>query len=37
LKNIRWRYPEHFPNRVIYEVNERERIVRVAAVLHAAP
>ncbi len=36
LKNIRWRYPEHFPWRVIYEVNEPERIVRVAAVLHAA-
>ena len=35
-KNIRWRYPDRFPYRVIYEVDESERIVRVAAVLHAA-
>ena len=35
-KNIRWRYPEHFPYRVIYEVNEDARTVRVASVLHAA-
>ncbi len=35
-KNIRWRYPERFPYRVIYEVNEEEKIVRVAAVLHAS-
>lgn len=35
-KNIHWRYPERFPYRVIYEVNESERIVTVAAVLHAA-
>jgi plasmid stabilization system protein ParE len=35
-KNIRWRYPERFPYRVIYEVNEAEQCVRVAAVLHAA-
>ena len=35
-KNIHWRYPENFPYRVIYEVNETEGIVRVAAVLHAA-
>ena len=35
-KNIRWRYPEKFPYRVIYEVNESEKVVRVAAVLHAA-
>jgi len=35
-KNIRWRYPERFPYRVIYEVNETERTVRVAALLHAA-
>ena len=35
-KNIRWRYPERFPYRVVFEVNEAERIVRVAAVLHAA-
>ncbi len=35
-KNIRWRYPERFPYRVIYEVQEAERRVVVAAVLHAA-
>jgi toxin ParE1/3/4 len=35
-KNIRWRYPERFPYRVIYEVLESEHLVVVAAVLHAA-
>lgn len=35
-KNIRWRYPDRFPYRVIYEVNEPAQTVRVAAVLHAA-
>jgi toxin ParE1/3/4 len=35
-KNIRWRYPEKFPYRVIYEVLETEHLVVVAAVLHAA-
>ncbi|HEX3628179.1 MAG TPA: type II toxin-antitoxin system RelE/ParE family toxin [Verrucomicrobiae bacterium] len=35
-KNIRWRYPERFPYRVIYEVLENERTVLIAAVLHAA-
>jgi plasmid stabilization system protein ParE len=35
-KNIRWRYPDRFPYRVIYEVVESERTVIVAAVLHAA-
>ncbi len=35
-KDIRWRYPERFPYRIIYEVLEAERIVVVAAVLHAA-
>jgi toxin ParE1/3/4 len=35
-KNIRWRYPDRFPYRVIYEVVGAERIVVVAAVLHAA-
>lgn len=35
-KDIRWRYPDRFPYRVIYEVLEAERTVVVAAVLHAA-
>ncbi len=35
-KNIRWRYPDRFPYRIIYEVLEAERTVIVAAVLHAA-
>lgn len=35
-KNIHWRYPERFPYRVIYEIIEKQKIVRVAAVLHAA-
>ncbi len=35
-KHIRWRYPDRFPYRVIYEVLEAERTVVVAAVLHAA-
>lgn len=35
-KNIRWRYPERFPYRVIYEVRESEGTVVVVAVLHAA-
>jgi plasmid stabilization system protein ParE len=35
-KNIRWRYPERFPYRVIYEVSETAQTVKVAAVLHAA-
>jgi plasmid stabilization system protein ParE len=35
-RNIRWRYPDRFPYRVIYEVAETEQTVIVAAVLHAA-
>ena len=35
-KDIRWRYPERFPYRVIYEVFEAQHAVVVAAVLHAA-
>lgn len=35
-KNIRWRYPDRFPYRIIYELREDEHLVVVAAVLHAA-
>lgn len=35
-KNIRWRYPERFPYRVIYEVDETMQKVVVLAVFHAA-
>jgi len=35
-KNIRWRYPQRFPYRIIYEIAESEGTVVVAAILHAA-
>ena len=35
-KNIRWRFPERFPYRIIYELDEAEHVVVVTAVLHAA-
>jgi toxin ParE1/3/4 len=35
-KNIRWRYPDRFPYRVIYKVVVAGQTVIVAAVLHAA-
>jgi toxin ParE1/3/4 len=35
-KNVRWRYPEHFPYRIIYQVQEAEKTVVVAGVIHAA-
>jgi plasmid stabilization system protein ParE len=35
-KNIRWRYPDRFPYRVIYQVLEEQQTVIIAAVLHAA-
>jgi plasmid stabilization system protein ParE len=35
-KDVRWRYTESFPYRVIYEVDEVAHNVRVAALLHAA-
>lgn len=36
VKHIRWRYPDRFPYRVIYEVDEVRRALLVLAVLHAA-
>ena len=36
IKNIRWRFPERFPYRVIYEVIEDNQLVIIAAVVHAA-
>jgi len=35
-RNMRWRYPDRFPYRVIYEVLDAEHTIVVAAVLHAA-
>lgn len=35
-KDIRWRHPDRFPYRVIYEVQEAAQLVVVAAVIHAA-
>ncbi|MCW1921537.1 type II toxin-antitoxin system RelE/ParE family toxin [Luteolibacter arcticus] len=33
---VRWRYPERFPYRVVYQVDEERHFVLVIAVLHAA-
>lgn len=35
-KNIRWRFTDRFPYRVIYEVVESKRVVIVTGILHAA-
>jgi toxin ParE1/3/4 len=35
-KDIRWKYPDRFPFRVIYQVDESGQTVIIAAVLHAA-
>jgi plasmid stabilization system protein ParE len=35
-KNLRWRYPERFPYRIIYEVDEELQTVLVLSVVHAA-
>ena len=35
-KDIRWKFAARFPYRVIYEVDEANRSVIVAAVVHAA-
>ena len=35
-KNLRWRYPERFPYRIIYEIDEQAREVLILAVVHAA-
>ncbi|MDP4624336.1 MAG: type II toxin-antitoxin system RelE/ParE family toxin [Akkermansiaceae bacterium] len=34
--DIRWRYPERFPYRVIYRISEDTESILVVAVLHAA-
>lgn len=36
VKDVRWRYPDRFPYRIIYLVDEIQRSVLVIAVLHAA-
>jgi len=36
VKNLRWRYPEGFPYRIIYEVDDELRTVLVLRVVHAA-
>lgn len=35
-KNLRWRYPERFPYRVIYETDEAAQTLVIVAVVHAA-
>jgi len=35
-KDIRWRYPDRYPYRVIFEVIEDEKLIVIAAVIHAA-
>jgi toxin ParE1/3/4 len=35
-KNVRWRFPDRFPYRVIYEIIESEKTVVIAALIHAA-
>lgn len=35
-RHIRWRYPERFPYRIIYRVDEADNAVVIVAVLHAA-
>jgi toxin ParE1/3/4 len=35
-RQVRWRLPQRFPYRVIYEVREAEQLILVVAVLHSA-
>jgi plasmid stabilization system protein ParE len=35
-KNIRWRFTDRFPYKVVYEIIEVDHTIIVAAVLHAA-
>jgi toxin ParE1/3/4 len=35
LHHVRWRYPERFPYRIIYRVEEKSQVVTVIGVLHA--
>jgi plasmid stabilization system protein ParE len=35
-RNIRWRYPEKFPYKIVYSVEEGTKTVVVIALIHAA-
>lgn len=35
-RHVRWRLPQRFPYRVVYEVRQPEQLVLVVAVLHSA-
>lgn len=35
-KGLRWRYPERFPYRIVYEIHESSQTVMVLRVVHAA-
>jgi mRNA-degrading endonuclease RelE of RelBE toxin-antitoxin system len=35
-RNICWRYPEKFPYKVVYSVEEEKKTVAVVALIHAA-
>ena len=35
-KDVRWRYPDAFPYRIVYQILETEKTVLILAVTHAA-
>jgi len=35
-KNICWRFTDRFPYKVVYEILEADRVIVVAAIIHAA-
>jgi plasmid stabilization system protein ParE len=35
-RNVRWRLAQRFPYRIVYEIDEGERIVIIYGVIHAA-